>query len=121
MSFGLKRTLAAAMLLAGATIQAREPGAAQAVNLADRLAAGKLRAVNREVTVFKDRAGAVHLSQRPDNGLLWIDGSELSEGTIEAEIRGRDVLQQSFVGIAFHGKDDNTYEAVYLRPFNFRA
>jgi len=30
-------------------------------------------------------------------------------------------LQQSFVGIAFHGKDDTTYEAIYLRPFNFRA
>jgi hypothetical protein len=30
-------------------------------------------------------------------------------------------MQRSFVGIAFHGKDDNTYEAVYLRPFNFRA
>jgi hypothetical protein len=37
------------------------------------------------------------------------------------DIRGKDVLQQSFVGIAFHRKDDNTYDAVYLRPFNFRA
>ena len=27
----------------------------------------------------------------------------------------------SFVGIAFHRQDDNTYEDVYLRPFNFRA
>jgi hypothetical protein len=25
------------------------------------------------------------------------------------------------VGVAFHQKDDNTYEAVYLRPFNFRS
>jgi hypothetical protein len=36
-------------------------------------------------------------------------------------VRGKDVMQQSFVGIAFHRKDDKTYEAVYLRPFNFRA
>ena len=36
-------------------------------------------------------------------------------------MRGRDVQQRSFVGVAFHRKDDNTYEAVYLRPFNFRA
>ena len=36
-------------------------------------------------------------------------------------MRGRDVLQKSFLGLAFHGKDDNTYESVYLRPFNFRA
>jgi hypothetical protein len=30
-------------------------------------------------------------------------------------------LQQNYVGVAFHRKNDNTYEAVYLRPFNFRA
>jgi hypothetical protein len=30
-------------------------------------------------------------------------------------------MRQRFVGVAFHGKDDDTYEAVYLRPFNFRA
>lgn len=30
-------------------------------------------------------------------------------------------MGQRFVGVAFHRKDDNTYEAVYLRPFNFRA
>jgi len=30
-------------------------------------------------------------------------------------------MQQSYVGVAFHRDDDNTYEAVYLRPFNFRA
>jgi hypothetical protein len=25
------------------------------------------------------------------------------------------------VGVAFHGKNDTTYESVYIRPFNFRA
>jgi hypothetical protein len=30
-------------------------------------------------------------------------------------------MGQDFVGIAFHRQDDNTYEGVYLRPFNFRA
>jgi hypothetical protein len=28
-------------------------------------------------------------------------------------------LQQSFVGFAFHYRDEKTYEAVYFRPFNF--
>jgi hypothetical protein len=36
-------------------------------------------------------------------------------------VRGKDVPQQSFVGVAFNGVDDQTFEAVYLRPFNFRA
>lgn len=30
-------------------------------------------------------------------------------------------MQQLYVGVAFHRKDDESYEAVYLRPFNFRA
>jgi hypothetical protein len=37
------------------------------------------------------------------------------------DIRGRESLRQTFVGVAFHRNDDNTYEAVYLRPFNFRT
>ena len=28
---------------------------------------------------------------------------------------------QSFVGIAFHGVDSTTYEAIYFRPFNFKT
>jgi hypothetical protein len=96
-------------------------GAPQSVDLAAQLAAGKLHAVNREVTKGDGRPGAVHVSEKPDPGLVWIDGVSLSEGTIEVDIRGRDVLQRSFLGVAFHGKDDQTYEAVYLRPFNFRA
>jgi hypothetical protein len=122
MNLPMKRILAAGVLLGcGAATQARQSGAPQGIDLAQRLAAGKLRAVNREVTAIKDRAGAVHLSQKPGNGVVWIDATDFAEGTIELDIRGRDVLQQSFVGIAFHRKDDTTYEVVYLRPFNFRA
>ena len=90
------------------------------INLAERLAAGKLRVVNREISKTADRAEAVHLNEREGNGVAWVDGTDFAQGTIEVEIRGRDVFQQSFVGIAFHRKDDNTYETVYLRPFNFR-
>ena len=93
----------------------------QRIDLTERLAAGKLRAVNREVSKLGTRPDAVHLSQQPGNGVAWIEGTELAEGTIEVDVRGKDVMQQSFLGIAFHRSDDNTYECVYLRPFNFRA
>ena len=63
----------------------------------------------------------VHLTEKEGNGVLWLEGSDFAEGTIEVEVRGRDVLARSFLGVASHRKDDNTYEAVYLRPFNFRA
>lgn len=103
-----------------ATPQAPQSEASQRIDLAERLAAGKLRAVNREVTKLQGRDG-VHVSEKAAPGVVWIEGSDFAEGTIEVEIRGRDVPQQSFVGIAFHRKDDNTYESVYLRPFNFRT
>ncbi len=92
-----------------------------AIDLSAQLAAGRLRAVNREVTPLQGRAGAVHLSEAAGNGVAWIEGSEFGDGTLEVEIRGRDLMQRSFVGIAFHRNNDAAYETVYLRPFNFRA
>jgi hypothetical protein len=53
--------------------------------------------------------------------VAWLDGVELATGTLEVDVRGKDVLQQSFLGLAFAGVNDSTFEAVYLRPFNFRA
>jgi hypothetical protein len=81
-----------------------------------------LQVFNRTATSVKDgtRSG-VHLDARADNGVAYLPGVELANGTIELDIRGKDVQGQSFVGVAFHGVDDTTYDAVYLRPFNFRT
>jgi hypothetical protein len=83
--------------------------------------AKKLRVVNRQATRIQDRNGAVRLSAASGNGVAWVEGTDFRSGTIEVDIRGREDMQQNYVGVAFHRKDDNTYEAVYLRPFNFRA
>ena len=115
------RTAAACVLAAWTTTLHSQSGAVQRVDLAASLAGGKLRAVNRDVTKLEDRAGGVHVSEKADNGVIWVEGTDFAEGTIELNIRGRDVPQRSFVGVAFHRKDDKTYESVYLRPFNFRA
>src|SRR6266849_2530175 len=101
--------------------QAPQSGAQQRIDLAERLAAGRLRGVNREVAKLQGSRDGVHVTEKMDPGVVWIEGSDFVEGTIEVDVRGRDVLQRSFVGIAFHRKDDTTYESVYLRPFNFRA
>jgi hypothetical protein len=98
-----------------------QPSAEQTIDLADRLTTGKLRAVNREVSAVTGGRRGVHLDAKPGNGVAWIEGTDFGDGTIELDVRGKDAFQQSFLGVAFHGKDDNTYEAVYLRPFNFRA
>jgi hypothetical protein len=106
---------------AGAAAQNPSPSAVQRIDLGQYLAAGKLRAVNRAATKVQGRNDGVHMTEGMGNGLLWIEGAEFGDGTIELEVRGRDVFQQSFLGVAFHRRDDNTYDAVYLRPFNFRA
>ena len=115
-------TIAAAGPCSFAGVQVTAQSAAlQRIDLAERLSAGAMRAVNREIQPIAEVAGAVHLGAQPGPGVAWIEGTNFSEGTIELDIRGRDVFQQSFVGVAFHRRDDATYDAVYLRPFNFRA
>ncbi len=91
------------------------------IDLAALLAAGKLRPSNRTATPLAGMSGAVHVSEAAGPGAIWIPDSHFTEGAIDIEIRGRDVLQQSFPGIAFHGAGENSYEVAYLRPFNFRA
>jgi len=86
----------------------------------DSLAAGRLRTVNREAVV-SDGGTALRVGASQGAGLIWIGGADFAEGTIEADVCGREVVSQSFVGVAFHPKDDRTFEAVYVRPFNFRA
>ncbi len=51
--------------------------------------------------------------------LLVLKNYDFANGTIEFDVRGRDVLQRCFVGFAFHVQNDSTYDAVYFRPFNF--
>jgi hypothetical protein len=113
------------LVIAAALFSSQSVGNAQSasspIDLAQRLSAGKLRVVNREATATADRKSAVHLSEQAGNGIAWIEGSDFAAGTIELEVRGRDLVGRSFLGVAFHRKDDQTYEAVYLRPFNFRA
>lgn len=89
--------------------------------LADVATAKDAKVVNRAVSASdKDGKPALRFDERAGDGLaLWPD-VEFSDGTIEFDVRGKDVFQQSFVGIAFHGVGE-AYEAVYFRPFNFRA
>ena len=114
----MRRLAIYTMLISAATYQS---GGGQQIDLAEQLTAGKLKAANREVTPLSGGRRGVHLDGKPGSGVAWIEGTDFAQGTIELDVRGKDVMQQSFLGVAFHGKDDSTYEAVYLRPFNFRA
>jgi hypothetical protein len=122
LAFGTACILIATLHLASSPFKAAPQSAtAMAIDLSEQLAAGKLRAVNRDVVALKGDRRGVHVSEKEGPGVVWIEGTSFTNGTIEVDVRGRDVAQQSFLGVAFHRQDDNTYESVYLRPFNFRA
>ena len=77
----------------------------------------KWTAHNRNVK-FEDN-GEIYMDAQANPGILWFNGSEFSEGTIELDLKGKDVRGRSFIGVVFHGLDNNTYDAIYFRPFNF--
>ena len=77
---------------------------------------------NRGATAETDGGiTTVTFDGRPGSGAAWLDGVEFENGTIEVRIRGANNPGRSFVGIAFRGVDDETYDAIYFRPFNFLA
>ena len=77
---------------------------------------------NRQLSSFSenDKKG-IRFSKNPNDGIAWLKGVEFSNGTIELDMRGKDLFQQSFVGVAFHGMDNETYDGIYFRPFNFQS
>jgi hypothetical protein len=87
---------------------------------ADLSATKNFTVINRNITVANNEGKAiVHLDAKPGDGVAWLNNTNFTTGIIEFDLKGKNVLQQSFVGIAFHGINDSTYEAIYFRPFNF--
>lgn len=81
------------------------------------------KVVGRTTTVA-DVGGrrALRIGEGPGMGVVWLSGYQFANGIIEADILGRSQpIQGSFVGIAFHVVGERNHEAVYFRPFNFRA
>jgi hypothetical protein len=108
-------------LFAAAILLPVQSGAAD-YNLGQLAQTQKLELFNRALDQTKAGAPeAAFLTAAPNDGLAWIPGLEFTQGTIELEIKGKDQRGQSFVGIAFHGQDNQAFDAVYLRPFNFQA
>ncbi len=82
------------------------------------IALTEVEAVNRTATVS---AGEVHMNAAPGAGLAWVRGLDLNEGCLSLEVRGSNELGRSFVGVAFRAVDQDTYDAVYVRPFVFQS
>ncbi len=90
--------------------------------LADIVKGKGWRLVNRTVKVLevKGKKG-IHFDEREGVGIAWLADYEFKNGTIDFDVKGKNVLQKSFVGIAFQAADDEHYDAIYFRPFNFKS
>src|SRR5947207_7918540 len=65
---------------------------------------------------------ALELSEGQGMGVVWLNGYDFGNGVIELDMLGRSQpVQGSFLGVAFRVVDAKTHDAVYFRPFNFRA
>jgi hypothetical protein len=87
------------------------------------LADGKgLNASKRTISRLAEGARTgVRLSEAEGEGPAYLPGIEFANGTIELDMKGKDVQGASFIGVAFHGVDGTTYDAIYFRPFNFKT
>jgi hypothetical protein len=91
-------------------------------DLAQLAEAKGFKVFNRTASSVSDGARkGVRLNESAGDGVAYVPGVEFANGTIELDIKGKDLQQQSFVGVAFHGVDGDTYDAIYFRPFNFKA
>jgi len=91
-------------------------------DLVSMLENDKLEFFNRQPSSFsEDGKNGIRFSKNMGDGIVWLTGVEFSNGSIELDIRGKDIFQQSFPGIVFHGIDNQTFDAIYFRPFNFQS
>jgi hypothetical protein len=89
----------------------------------DLSGANHFQVVNRDITISANDRGKVivHLNGKPGDGIAWINNTIFKSGVIEFDAKGKNIMQQSFLGVAFHGLNDSTFDAVYFRPFNFQS
>ncbi|SEA55862.1 hypothetical protein SAMN05192529_1284 [Arachidicoccus rhizosphaerae] len=78
--------------------------------------------VNRQLSINKQENNPIiYLNAKQGPGIAWIKDIDFSFGTIEFDIKGKNIPQECFIGLAYHGLNDSTYDAIYFRPFNFNA
>lgn len=93
------------------------------VDLIDLQKHHKLTVRNRDISVAsKGEKTFLKMGTRDTvEGIIWLPVKDFKKGKLVMVARGKDILQGSFAGIAFHGINDSTHDNVYCRPFNFRA
>lgn len=91
------------------------------INLATAFQEQQIKAVNRTLSLYDKSPGAVEMDAGQGDGLGILTDLVFDGGTIEVELLGENNPGRSFIGIAFNIQDEETFEAIYFRPFNFVA
>jgi len=89
--------------------------------LSDKFQNKKIKAINRTISVYGDHLDAIEMDAKNSDGLGILEDIEFDKGIIEVELLGENNPGKSFIGIAFNIQNDETYEVIYFRPFNFVA
>jgi len=93
----------------------------QTYNLAKEHQENRIKAVNRSLSSLTKWTGAVEMDAAEGDGLGIFKEIEFETGTIEVDLLGENNPGRSFIGIAFNIQDEESFEAIYFRPFNFVA
>jgi len=93
-----------------------------APDLSKIIAGDGWKIINRKAELIDDSIGkVVHLNSQPGDGVAWLENFDFENGVIEVDIKGKDAQGSSFVGVAFRVVDEESYDGVYFRPFNFMS
>ena len=96
----LQATMTAGFLL---TITIAYSQNMQAIDLQKLVKNKAIDVFNRELSLINDgNHVGIRLSKDEGEGVAWLRGIEFSNGILEFDVRGEDVQNHSFVGIAFH-------------------
>ena len=93
----------------------------QKMNLATAFQEQQVKAVNRTISIYEKQLEAVEMNAAEGDGLGILKQIAFETGTIEVELLGENNPGRSFIGLAFNIEDEETFEAIYFRPFNFVA
>ncbi len=82
----------------------------------------KFEIINRKAEIRGgEKSDGVSLNRGQGSGFAWLRNETFNTGTIELEVKGEDLREKSFVGIAFNAVDESNYESVYFRPYLFES
>src|SRR5690349_14276397 len=74
-----------------------------------KIAESKIWTTINRMSSFKD---GLYMDAKDGDGLVRLNEFTFESGTIELDIKGKDEQGRSFVGVAFHGLNDSTYDAI---------